>query len=180
MHPSLVLSATAVGFAILPPPLRSLNRVIAGVIRSSVMSKLKSSVGALILLLAVGGSSIVILGWRHARLQKHWTMSIQKEAPYPPDGRIDSITIFDHGNIPKIVLLHRKTHSDSPVINWIDRIGYGDSDELVCIVDGRPIAITNELQVYFATNSSPPLRLGYPTNIPVPHSAVGKWTKLTP
>ena len=142
-----------------------------------------ATVTSLVILLAaaifVGG--VFTRNMLHAHAQRnvqHLNQQATSANTYPV---VHSHTLLDRYGNPRIILLHKSTKSSTNVpFYWVDLIAIDPPDRnLRCIVDGDPVEIESDVQVFYALDDSRPTRQSFPSNTDVPHTPNAKWDAFT-
>ena len=90
---------------------------------------------------------------------------------------VHSHALVDRYGNPKIVLLHKSTRQSTRVpFYWVDLIAIDPPDrQLRCIVDGNPVEIESDVQVFFAIDDSKPAQRLFDSDTIVPQTPEAKW-----
>ncbi|WP_153556477.1 hypothetical protein [Roseimaritima sediminicola] len=116
----------------------------------------------------------------HARAQLNVQHLNQQTTSVDAFPIVHSHTLVDRHGKPKIILLHKSTEPSGNVpFHWVDLIAIDPPDRhLRCIVDGDPVEIESDVQVFYALDDSKPSRRSFPSDTVVPHIPDAKWDEF--
>lgn len=142
--------------------------------RSNIFT-IVSFIAALALLLFVG--TVFTRNLLHARAQLNVSHVNQQTTNVVSVPVVHSHTLVDRDGNPKIILLHKSTRQSTKVpFYWVDLIAIDPPDRhLRCVVDGDPVEIESDVQVFFVKDDSNPQQRSFDSNTTVPLSPEAKW-----
>ena len=113
----------------------------------------------------------------HTRAQvnvSHLNQQTQNVDAFPV---VHSHSLVDRYGNPKIILLHKSSRPTTKVpFYWVDLIAIDPPDRhLRCIVNGYPVEIESDIQVFSVTDDSKPIQRSFESGTIVPHTPIAKW-----
>ena len=164
--------------------MENLSRVLGDVRRSPTefMTRILTITSFVVLLAAaIFFGTLFTRNFLHARAQMNVQHLNQQTTNVNAFPIVHSHTLVDRYGNPKIILLHKSTEPSTNVpFYWVDLIAIDPPDRhLRCIVDGDPVEIESDVQVFYALDDFEPSRRLFPSDTVVPHIPDAKWDAFT-